>query len=304
MKSLVVLGMASLGLASSVPLAEQQQQPMPFRRGCQVSDDGPVSDAAAAQSAVWPAGRRDHPGNVTVDVNFHIASTEAQAGLVTDDIVDAQWRVLRDAFARHGINLRLNSTERVVDNLTGSAFFVNDGGGWVSHEDEYDAYLRRTRRGGYDAMNLYFYSSYAPGATGRCRFPTAAALADRAGPDFYGDSCQISAMTMPGITVDQGGFDIWNRGHIAVHEAGHWFGLNHTFAGGCSDDRGDFVADTPAQRGEAYDCPAAGLDSCPDLPGLDPVHNFMGYAADDCTNEFTPGQAERMFSIFFGWRRK
>ncbi|KAK1964354.1 metalloprotease [Colletotrichum sublineola] len=296
MKSFI-LGMASLGLASSVPLAEQ---PIPVRRGCQVSDDGPISDTAV-QFTGWTANLQDYPSNVTVDVNFHIASTEAQADLITDQIVDAQWKVLHDSFAKHNINLRLNSTERVVDNLTGSAFFINEGNGWENHVDEYNAYLRDTRKGGYDVMNLYFYTSYAPGATGRCQFPTV--ITDPDSLAFYTDSCQISAMTMPGLTVEQGGFDIWNQGHIAVHEAGHWFGLNHTFAGGCSDNPGDFVADTPAQREEAYDCPA-GLDTCPNLPGLDPVHNFMGYAADDCTNEFTPGQADRMFSIFFEWRRK
>ncbi|KAK1982896.1 metalloprotease [Colletotrichum cereale] len=296
MKS-VVLGMASLGLASSVPLAEPLT---PIRRGCQVSDDGPISDTAV-QFTGWAAGHQDYPSNVTVDVNFHIASTEAQADLITDEIVDAQWKVLHDSFARHNINLRLNSTERVVDNLTGSAFFIKEDNGWVNHKEEYDAYLKATRKGGYDVLNLYFYSSYAPGATGRCQFPTA--ITDPESLSFYIDSCQISAMTMPGLTVEQGGFEIWNQGHIAVHEAGHWFGLNHTFAGGCSDSPGDFVADTPAQRGELYDCPAHS-DTCPDLPGLDPVYNFMGYAADECTNEFTSGQADRMFSIFFGWRRK
>ncbi|GJC95893.1 metalloprotease [Colletotrichum higginsianum] len=301
----VMLGLASLGLASAVPGQQQQQQqqrPGPIRRGCQVPDDGVIPDVAA-QLAGKTARRQAYPSNFTVDVNFHLASTEAEADLITDAIVDAQWTVLHDAFARYDINLRLNSTERVVDNRTGSAFLVYEGpeAGWVNYQAEYDAYLKATRRGGYDALNLYFFSSYSPGATGYCQFPTV--IADPDSLTFYRDSCQLSAMTMPGFTVEQGGFEDWNLGHLAVHEAGHWFGLNHTFAGGCSDNPGDFVADTPAQRWEVYGCPADS-DTCPDQPGLDPIHNFMGYTADSCTNEFTPGQKDRMFSTFFGWRRK
>ena len=80
---------------------------------------------------------------------------------------------------------------------------------------------------------------------------------------------------MPGIPTETANSE-WNLGHIAVHEAGHWFGLNHTFAGSCGAT-GDFVADTPAQRSEVYGCPV-GEDSCPDSEGEDPIHNFMNYA--------------------------
>ncbi|TQN68037.1 Extracellular metalloprotease [Colletotrichum shisoi] len=281
----VMLGLASLGLVSAVPgqqqQQQQQQQPGPIRRGCQVPDDGVIPDVAVQLAGNRKTARRQaFPSNFTVDVNFHLASTEAEADLITDAIVDAQWKVLHDAFARYDINLRLNSTERVVDNRTGSAFLVYEGpeAGWVNYQAEYDAYLRATRRGGYDALNLYFFSSYSPGATGYCQFPTV--IADPDSLTFYRDSCQLSAMTMPGLTVEQGGFEDWNLGHLAVHEAGHWFGLNHTFVGGCSDNNpGDFVADTPAQRWEVYGCPADS-DTCPDQPGLDPIHNFMGYTAD------------------------
>lgn len=269
----LILGLASLSLASAVPRAEQV---IPVRRGCQVSDDGAIQDYAL-QFTSKTGRRQTYPSNFTVDVNFHIASTVAQADLITNEIVDAQWKVLRDAFAAHNINMVLNSTERYVDNLTGSAFLINEGNGWEFHEDEFNAYLKASRKGGYDALNIYFYSSYSPGATGYCQFPTVITNPDSL--TFYKDSCQLSAMTMPGFTVEQGGFEEWNLGHLAVHEAGHWFGLNHTFAGGCSDTGGDYVADTPAQRTQVYGCPTVS-DTCPDLPGVDPIHNFMGYTDD------------------------
>lgn len=295
----MIFNLALLALAGAGANAKQAA---PRGRGCLVSDEGLVQDATRRSTLHKSSRRQDLPNNITVDVNFHIASTEEDENLITDEIVDAQWKVLHESFAKYNVNLVLNSTERVVDNLTGHSFLIYEGTdkGWVYHEEEEKEYFKSTRKGGYDAMNLYFFSKYSPGATGYCNWPTIIAEGDN---DTFGlDSCQLSAMTMPGITVEQGGFEEWNLGHLAVHEAGHWFGLNHTFAGGCSAP-GDFVADTPAQRTEIYGCPI-GSDSCPDSLGVDPIHNFMGYTDDNCTNQFTPDQQDRLFETFFSYRRK
>jgi hypothetical protein len=250
-------------------------QTAPRGRGCLVSDEGVVQDASLHK----PGRRQDIPDSITLDVNLHLASTEEDENLITDIIVDAQWKILHGSFVKYNINLVLNSTERVVDNLTGHSFLIYEGPdkGWVNYEEEEREYFTSTRKGGYDALNLYFFSKYSPGATGYCNWPTVIAVGDEL--TFGLDSCQLSAMTMPGFTVEQGAFEEWNQGHLAVHETGHWFGLNHTFAGGCSEP-GDFVADTPAQRTQIFGCPV-GSDSCPDQPGLDPIHNFMGYTQDN-----------------------
>ena len=73
----------------------------------------------------------------------------------------------------------------------------------------------------------------------------------------------------------------------------------------------DYVADTPAEAfsssstalaGFTAGCPV-GRDSCPSLPGLDPVRNQMDYSDDDCTTDgFTKGQFERMKGQFLFWR--
>ena len=93
-----------------------------------------------------------------------------------------------------------------------------------------------------------------------------------------------------------------------MHEVGHWLGLEHTFAGGCSEPN-DGVADTPWQRSSTSGCPV-GRDSCKPsderpggqllgaaAEGLDPIHNFMDYSDDACMTGFTPGQRERMRAL-------
>lgn len=273
----LLFGLTWLATSASVAYASTSSHP----RGCLVSDDGTQEPAASLGNVLTlRQSGSDLPSTFEVDVNFHIASTEAEADLITDEIVASQWDVLYESYLKLNITLRLNSTERVVDNKTGSAFLVYEGpdAGWVYYEEERQEYLGRTRKGGYDALNLYFFTSFSPGATGYCQFPTVNPGVDSL--TFALDSCQISALTMPGVPASAEPFEEWNLGHIAVHESGHWFGLNHTFAGGCSDTAGDYVLDTPAQRTEVYGCPASS-DTCPDLPGLDPVHNFMGYTDDN-----------------------
>ena len=76
------------------------------------------------------------------------------------------------------------------------------------------------------------------------------------------------------------------------HEIGHFLGLEHTFLNGCSTPN-DYVDDTPAQRDGYSGCPVE-RDTCPALPGLDPVDNFMGYNSNRCRDTFTRGQKVRM----------
>ena len=99
---------------------------------------------------------------------------------------------------------------------------------------------------------------------------------------------------------------LYSEGQTLVHLVGHYFGLQHTFEPwpdadpfACGPPKcgqiTDHVRDTPVHllaRVEMDRCYA--LDTCPNLPGLDPVHNFMNFVPDFCANEFTPGQVERM----------
>lgn len=86
-------------------------------------------------------------------------------------------------------------------------------------------------------------------------------------------------------------------GRTTTHEIGHWFGLYHTFNGGCGVDTcadGDYVCDTPPAANPNFGCPT--INSCSnDFPNVnDQVQNYLDYSNDNCKNMFTMGQKVRM----------
>lgn len=97
----------------------------------------------------------------------------------------------------------------------------------------------------------------------------------------------------------------YNLGRTLTHELGHFFNLDHTFAGcgetncavyNVNNPNGDGVCDTPATDTETYDCPAAG-----DVMGCSNYSltmNFMDYVNDACMYMFTAGQAARMQAYY------
>lgn len=89
----------------------------------------------------------------------------------------------------------------------------------------------------------------------------------------------------------------YNLGRTLTHELGHFFNLDHTFAG-CDGSNcavsGDRVCDTPPTNSEYFDCVAPGSVSttCGSTPQL--TMNYMDYVEDSCMYMFTAGQATRM----------
>jgi hypothetical protein len=94
-------------------------------------------------------------------------------------------------------------------------------------------------------------------------------------------------------SIDDGNFELdaqFNKGRTATHEIGHFFGLLHTFEGGCTGQN-DYVADTPSLSEATRNCPSHPASSC---NGTKMFQNYLDYTDDVCMNLFTSGQISRM----------
>ncbi|NLJ08179.1 MAG: T9SS type A sorting domain-containing protein [Sphingobacteriales bacterium] len=89
--------------------------------------------------------------------------------------------------------------------------------------------------------------------------------------------------------------DVTNyNGRTLTHELGHYFGLPHTFQGGCGTDcktTGDYICDTPPVYEDTYGCDKT-KNTChndvPDEPDM--TENHMDYTS--CRVMFSAGQKE------------
>ncbi len=306
--TLVALGTAAL-LASGLTAPAQARVAVPDQaRACIVA--GPTDTADAADAARGGRSGLDHRGlsaseqrsierdfrsrlkaqgqspqaaaaaSATVPVYVHVMRDAAGNGDVTDAQIAQQISVLNASFggqkspeaANTGFTFTLAGTDRYNNT------------NW--HQDKQSStYRKQTRLGGANALNIWLVDfAYLGIAT----FPWDYAR----NPGL--DGIRVQYTSLPGGSATN-----YNLGETATHEAGHWFGLYHTFQGGCTTTN-DEVADTPAQSSSTSGCPA-GRDSC-SLPGLDPIHNYMDYSYDSCYNQFTPNQSTRIGQMWTAYR--
>ncbi len=102
-----------------------------------------------------------------------------------------------------------------------------------------------------------------------------------------------------------------NLGRTLTHLVGHWLGLYHTFANGCSgldsltcDTEGDRVCDTPPQAKETVGCPTTLVNSCTEpLDKPDMTMNFMDLTDDACKYMFSRGQQQRAYAMIQLYRQ-
>jgi len=233
--------------------------------------------AKAARGIAVPRGAL---AAATVPVYVHVMRDTAGRGDVTDNQIAQQIAVLNTTFAGQESSAAANTGFSF--SLAGTYRYNNNN--W--HRDKQSStYRKQTRKGGANALNIWLVNfSYLGIAT----FPWDYSR----NPGI--DGIRVQYTSLPGGTATN-----YNLGETATHEAGHWFGLYHTFQGGCTSTN-DEVADTPAQSSSTNGCPA-GRDSC-SLPGLDPIHNYMDYSYDSCYNQFTSGQSTRISNMWTAYR--
>ena len=237
--------------------------------------------AIEARTAKLLAGRKNSAVvGASVPVYVHVMRDAAGNGDVTDSQITQQIAVLNNSFGGGGgagaANTGFTFTLAGIDRYSNTQW----------HQDKSSAtYRKATRLGGKNALNIWLVDfKYLGIAT----FPWDYAR----NPGIDGIRVQYSSL--PGGSIAN-----YNEGETATHEAGHWFGLYHTFQGGCTTTN-DEVSDTPAQQSSTTGCPE-GRDSC-SLPGLDPIHNYMDYSYDSCYTMFTTGQSDRMSQMWTAYR--
>jgi hypothetical protein len=240
----------------------------------------------------FPAGSagqgRQWDSAVVVPVWFHVIH-DNETGNVSDADIDRQIRIMNLGFSGfyggydQGFRFELAGITR-----TDNAEWFNAGPGTSAERA-----MKHALQTG-DAGTLNYYSTTAGAYLGWAYFP---GLNDS---QSYLDGIVVDWASMY-KTSDQykGRYDL---GFTAVHEAGHWFGLYHTFQGGCNEN-GDYVADTPPMKIPTSGCLADGTkDTCTKDAAFDPIHNFMDYSYDQCYTEFTQGQAERAQDYWLAFR--
>ncbi|KAJ0377645.1 hypothetical protein COL26b_004116 [Colletotrichum chrysophilum] len=133
------------------------------------------------------------------------------------------------------------------------------------------ALVRTHRHGGADTLNLFLVPANL-GTYGFANFPWALldAPTKRKGLEFplASDAVVIATIGLTEAMIEK----------LVLHETGHWLGLYHTFQGGC-ERNDDQVEDTRRQQMNPYfqkTCNET-QNSCPLLPGYDPVRNYMTY---------------------------
>lgn len=227
------------------------------------------------------------PGSVTIPVWVHVINqgTGIENGDVPDSQITGQINVLNNSYggATGGVDTPFRFTLAGTTRTTNASWFAMTPGSQA--EQEAKAALRA---GGAETLNLYTANPEG-GILGWATFPW----------DYTGDPTNDGVVILY-ASVPGGSAEPYNEGDTGTHEVGHWLGLFHTFQFSCSL-RNDRVMDTPAERSAAFGCPI-GRDSCPILPGLDPVQNFMDYTDDSCMIEFTSGQSSRMDDLHLQYR--
>jgi len=205
--------------------------------------------------------------------------------------IEAQIDVLNKDYAKAQISWKLAGVKYVINRN----WFVYAGHGTAQEKEM--KYLFRSG----DASTLNVYTLMPPSDSIIISLNPTTILGYSTLPQWYTDHPVMDGVVILFTTLPGGKLERFNFGRTLTHEIGHWLGLYHTFEGETCLGDGDYVDDTAPESEETRGCPAS-KDTCSG-GGLDPVHNFMDYADDQCMTEFTSGQINRMHWFIQNYRQ-
>ncbi|KAJ3211176.1 hypothetical protein HDU67_004735 [Dinochytrium kinnereticum] len=266
-------------LVASLAAAASALPELFFRRGCgapgfdsvrgpQIEKEVSAHMEIMAQNTSFTA-----LATKTVNVYFHVITTTTGTGALTDAAIASQMAVLNADYGGN-YNFVLAGTDR-----TANTNWFNQAAPSTSYQTAMKTALRKGTAKDLNIYSVGFTSGSGAGLLGYATFPSSYSSNPK------DDGVVVLYSSLPGGSTTN-----YNQGRTLTHEVGHWFGLYHTFQGGCTGS-GDYVSDTPPEASPASGCPTT-RDTCSG-GGLDPVRNYMDYSYDSCMNNFSAGQYTR-----------
>jgi len=271
---------------------------------CGTRVDAPVqelrspSDCSLGATTILPA--YDPAGNprYRIPVVVHVLQSTSGQGAIPDARILSQIEVLNEDFQALAGTLGQNGTDggiefflATIDPLgnptTGITRSVNDT--WYADGGDYWSVLAWD-----PSRYLNIYTNTASGNLGY--------VPDLPQGGLVGESRDRVVVLHSAFGRNAPIGPPFDLGRTATHEVGHYFGLYHTFEGGCDTascyTSGDRLCDTEPEAGPVFGCPASHV-SC---GTNDPFTSYMDYSDDGCYMEFTPEQVNRMRCTIVSWR--